>query len=337
MAGTVTVDRTSRTSEVHAVVWNVEGLSDRPVREERRDGRDCRVYTLTSPAFTTKMKNAVNNDWELSLEVVGWCDDHTYQHSAVVRAAGGAALRTRLRCTLLCGGREYPGETAGDVSFSEGVSHAVTLRGATFSGLSLPCTLRCEIETVDESTALQSAPPVGISWWISKITSIFGSKELSDVVLVTKTGELPAHKFILSARCEVFKKMFEHQFRENIDGKVPMEDHDADLVQEMLRYIYLGEVERLDTFAPQLLPLADLYELDELKKICLSAMFPAITADNAAEALIVADLFRVGDIKAAAIAFIRRNFEALSRAKKLRELKKKPELLLECADEADEE
>jgi len=331
MAGTVTVDRTSRTSEVHAVVWNVEGLSDRPVREERRDGRDCRVYTLTSPAFTTKMKNAVNNDWELSLEVVGWCDDHTYQHSAVVRAAGGAALRTRLRCTLLCGGREYPGETAGDVSFSEGVSHAVTLRGAT-SGHSSACTLRCEIETVDESTTMKSA-----SWWISKIKGLFGSKELSDVVLMTKTGELPAHKFILSARCEVFKKMFEHDFRENIDGKVPMEDYDADLVQEMLRYIYLGEVERLDTFAPQLLPLADLYELEELKKTCLSTMFPAITADNAAEALIVADLFRAGDIKAAAIAFIRRNFEELSRAKKLRELKKKPELLLECADGADEE
>ena len=52
--------------------------------------------------------------------------------------------------------------------------------------------------------------------------------------------------------------MFEHQFRENIENTVSMKDYDADLVQEMLRYIYLGEVERLDTFAPQLLPLADL-------------------------------------------------------------------------------
>ena len=48
------------------------------------------------------------------------------------------------------------------------------------------------------------------------------------------------------------------------------------------------------------------YELEELKRICFQQMFSDITEENAAEALIVADLYRAGDVKAAAISFIRR-------------------------------
>ena len=35
-------------------------------------------------------------------------------------------------------------------------------------------------------------------------------------------------------------------------------------------------------------------------------MYSTLTEDNAAEALVIADLYKAGDVKAAAIAFIRR-------------------------------
>ena len=52
--------------------------------------------------------------------------------------------------------------------------------------------------------------------------------------------------------------MFKHEFRENIENRINLEEHEADLIQEMLRWMYLGEVQDMETFAPQLLPLADL-------------------------------------------------------------------------------
>ena len=52
--------------------------------------------------------------------------------------------------------------------------------------------------------------------------------------------------------------MFKHQFRENIENRIVLEEYEADLIQEMLRWMYLGEVQNMETFAPQLLPLADL-------------------------------------------------------------------------------
>ena len=48
------------------------------------------------------------------------------------------------------------------------------------------------------------------------------------------------------------------------------------------------------------------YELEELKGICFAKMYSSITEDNAAEALITADLYRADDVKTAAIEFIRR-------------------------------
>ena len=48
------------------------------------------------------------------------------------------------------------------------------------------------------------------------------------------------------------------------------------------------------------------YNLVELKRMCLEDMFPDITGENAAEALIISDFYKAGDVKAAAIAFIRR-------------------------------
>ena len=52
--------------------------------------------------------------------------------------------------------------------------------------------------------------------------------------------------------------MFKHEFKENIENRIILEEYEAELIQEMLRWMYLGEVQNMETFAPQLLPLADL-------------------------------------------------------------------------------
>ena len=51
--------------------------------------------------------------------------------------------------------------------------------------------------------------------------------------------------------------MFSGEYMENIENRVPMTQHDADLIEQLLRFIYTFEVKDLTTFAPDLLPLAD--------------------------------------------------------------------------------
>ena len=64
--------------------------------------------------------------------------------------------------------------------------------------------------------------------------------------------------------------MFKHQCKESIENQVRLTEYDAELVQELLRFMYLGKVEQLGTFAPQLLRLADLVRP-------LTGCFPIIT------------------------------------------------------------
>lgn len=57
-----------------------------------------------------------------------------------------------------------------------------------------------QFEIVEDSTTLQSIPPAECSWSIDLLAGLYDSMELSDVVIETKTKELPAHKLILSGK-----------------------------------------------------------------------------------------------------------------------------------------
>jgi len=171
------------------------------------------------------------------------------------------------------------------------------------------------------------------------LSSLFESVKLSDLVLQTKTGELPAHKLVLSVKSNVFAKMFSHQFVENTENKIALPHLDGALVRELLRFIYTNKVENLPEFAPDLLPLADQYELGELKQMCYAELHPALTVDTAVAALIVADTHHVPAAKRAAIRFIRRNYMEVRKTEDWKQLKDFPKLMAELnfADLSDEE
>ena len=47
-----------------------------------------------------------------------------------------------------------------------------------------------------------------------------------------------------------------------------IEDLDIDTLQEMLKYIYAGTIDKLSTRSGRLLEAAEKYQLPELKRIC---------------------------------------------------------------------
>lgn len=60
----------------------------------------------------------------------------------------------------------------------------------------------------------------------------------SDVTIVVDDNAFPAHKHILSSKSDAFKAMFTHKTVENQDGIVKIDDFDAEVVEEMLWYVY---------------------------------------------------------------------------------------------------
>jgi len=112
----------------------------------------------------------------------------------------------------------------------------------------------------------------------------FLSENLSDVRIHCGGTEFPAHRLILAAR----SKYFENQFL-SLMGDVPETGHvrltdcEPSILKEVLRFIYCGEVEYLESIASELLEYADKFLIDELHTMCERHLVTKVNLDNISE------------------------------------------------------
>jgi len=137
-------------------------------------------------------------------------------------------------------------------------------------------TVLCEI-TIDGKDVQQSGqalvkPKPSSKICPEKLSTDFNflleSGQFSDVMIKCEGTELACHKIILGARSPVFNAMFIHNMTENQKKEIEIEDLEIETVQDMLKYMYAGKIENLNTRSPRLLEAADKYQLSELKEIC---------------------------------------------------------------------
>ena len=77
-------------------------------------------------------------------------------------------------------------------------------------------------------------------------------------------------------------------------NKVRIEDVDAETFKGLLKYVYCAQFP--DVSAIKLMPLADQYDLPELKEACVHAMERGLTKLNVCETLIAAELHHCADL-----------------------------------------
>jgi len=132
--------------------------------------------------------------------------------------------------------------------------------------------------------------------------------QFSDITIVCQEEEnevkIPAHKCILGSRSPVFNAMFNHNMTEAQTKEVKIIDLNLSTVKDMLRYMYIGKIEDLNTRCPNLLEAADKYQLSELKEICEDTLCSNLTVENSLECLVLADLHNAQELKTASVKFI---------------------------------
>ena len=76
------------------------------------------------------------------------------------------------------------------------------------------------------------------------------------------------HKFVLAAHSDVFRAMFQHKNSvENIQSRVKITDFDSTVVNQILKYLYFGELpdKLANENLSELLRIAEKYHLELLK------------------------------------------------------------------------
>ncbi|XP_065205264.1 speckle-type POZ protein-like [Planococcus citri] len=136
------------------------------------------------------------------------------------------------------------------------------------------------------------------------LASALGNHEFADFTLSLPGKDYPVHKVILAARSNYFANMFKSSMMENERNRVEITDVKEDVMGEIMKFFYTGKCENVDKLADGLLAAADKYGLVQLKKMCVESISKSLSVENAPNMLILADLYRVDDLKSQVIEFI---------------------------------
>eukprot|EP01027_Heterolobosea_sp_BB2_P007913 GEZU01011757.1.p1 GENE.GEZU01011757.1~~GEZU01011757.1.p1 ORF type:complete len:310 (+),score=69.50 GEZU01011757.1:76-1005(+) len=147
---------------------------------------------------------------------------------------------------------------------------------------------------------------------------------------------MPAHRCILSARCEKFRAMFSAQMRESREFEVEINNTTPGAFAAMLQYIYADDISpttslTTDTMtAIELLVLSEEYMIPRLKFKCEEAIKEQINVENVAYICCEAERYQAHNLKEYCFDFILANFEEVSASKKfLEDIKQVPDLMLD--------
>ncbi|XP_065226732.1 speckle-type POZ protein-like [Planococcus citri] len=165
----------------------------------------------------------------------------------------------------------------------------------------------CKVTYTTTEKKIRKNPFHGLS---DDLEYLLFNKQFSDAIVKVKGKEYPVFKGILAARSPVFERMFREDngmLLENTTNIVEISDFSPEVIEEMLRFIYTGKVEKLEKLVNQLLHATDKYQLEGLMEICEDMLSKQLSKDNVINTLILAYNHNADWLKMEALQFIKLN------------------------------
>ena len=145
---------------------------------------------------------------------------------------------------------------------------------------------------------------------VEDIGKVMEKEETSDFLVVCEDKQFKCHKTILSARSPVFASGIA-KMKEGATGRWDVEESTPEAVEDMLHFIYTGEIYYGDMLKRplEMLQLATFYQLDDLAAASRKILLWQMTADNAVMTLVNLDRYEETgeEAKQLVIKFIKKN------------------------------
>ncbi len=129
---------------------------------------------------------------------------------------------------------------------------------------------------------------------MSRYEKLLNDTFFADLTLHVEGQNIKAHKAVLACSSPVFRAMFENRMLESQANSIQIGGGaTAKAVRAFLRYIYLGnldEIECTTSIWAQLLELATMYDIEDLKQICFEKLTDLLNITNVARLLVLAHL-----------------------------------------------
>ena len=151
---------------------------------------------------------------------------------------------------------------------------------------SLVFSVKAEVLIVPDSVEREYDQTKSTSSFLKEVRTIRMDSGNSDLKIICAGQEFNVHKAIISARCEVFKNAFANETLESSMNVYRMNETSAEACDAMLKFLYTGVPGDISHCHLDLLELANMYLLIELKSACLDSLLDSLRVDNCIETFI---------------------------------------------------
>ncbi|KAF3339328.1 BTB/POZ domain-containing protein [Carex littledalei] len=139
-----------------------------------------------------------------------------------------------------------------------------------------------------------------------------------------------AHRAVLVSRSPVFKAMLENEMEESRSGVIRIPDASAKVLRSFIDYLYTAETPLDEDIAPDLLILAEKYQVNHLKVFCETYMTSRVNHENAIACYAFAHQHNAKQLMEAAFSLIIENMASLRDREEYKELvERDPRLVVE--------
>ena len=136
---------------------------------------------------------------------------------------------------------------------------------------------------------------------------------LCDVTLVTKDDEeFKTHRNVLSAASPFFSKLLESDMKENREGIVRFEEISGAVMEDVLEFIYTGNVEVTQENAKDLIAAANYLIIPGLKKLSGRFLQRQMTKSNCISTFYFAEMHQCNELITNTRKFIHANFASVA-------------------------
>ena len=139
------------------------------------------------------------------------------------------------------------------------------------------------------------------------------SERFCDVIVEVKGKEFKAHKVVLAAVSPFFLTLLESNMRESNEHliKIELEDATASIMEDVLKYVYTGNVSVTEESAHNLIATADYLFLPGLKSLGCDFLKGILSTENYVFYYYFAERYQCMNLKEECREFIKSNFSAV--------------------------
>ena len=132
--------------------------------------------------------------------------------------------------------------------------------------------------------------------------------KLCDIVIKVGERSFPAHRVVLAAVCPYFRGMFAGELSESRQDVVVLKEVDAGAVEHVINFIYTGQIEVNEENVQQLLPTANLLQLEQVRDDCCSFLKRKLRPTNCLGFMAFADLYSCPELFSESQLYAKKHF-----------------------------